>query len=236
MNWILICVIGILLINIAEGYHKGFVRIVFSLVAIAITLVFVSVATPHVTSYIEEHTTIDEQITARCLEHIEKKAQEQIDSGVQAQTNEAASQAKQSGLALPGALLDKIADSGGDAVNDALEESGTYNKMAAGLSHFIISGIAFFLSLIVIAIILHLVINALDLVAKLPIIKGVNHLLGLFAGLVKGLLIVWLLMYLVAICATSSFGLMVTDYINRSGFLSLLYEHNLIMMILLKIF
>ena len=73
MNWLLICVIGILVVCALEGYFRGFIKIVFSLLAMIITLAVVSVAAPKITTYIEENTELDERITEKCLEHVEKK-------------------------------------------------------------------------------------------------------------------------------------------------------------------
>ena len=72
MNWLLICVIGILVVCALEGYFRGFIKIVFSLLAMIITLAVVSVAAPKITTYIEENTELDERITEKCLEHVEK--------------------------------------------------------------------------------------------------------------------------------------------------------------------
>ena len=48
MNWVLMLVLLVLVCCAIYGYTKGFLRIVFSLVAWVIVLVFVSWATPHV--------------------------------------------------------------------------------------------------------------------------------------------------------------------------------------------
>ena len=76
MNWLLICVIGILVVCALEGYFRGFIKIVFSLLAMIITLAVVSVAAPKITTYIEENTELDERVTEKCLEHVEKNAQD----------------------------------------------------------------------------------------------------------------------------------------------------------------
>jgi len=49
-------VIGILVVCALEGYFRGFIKIVFSLLAMIITLAVVSVAAPKITTYIEENS------------------------------------------------------------------------------------------------------------------------------------------------------------------------------------
>ena len=90
MNWLLICVIGILVVCALEGYFRGFIKIVFSLLAMIITLAVVSVAAPKITTYIEENTELDERITEKCLEHVEKNAQDRLDREAQEKSDQTA--------------------------------------------------------------------------------------------------------------------------------------------------
>ena len=75
MNWVLMLVLLVLVCCAIYGYTKGFLRIVFSLVAWVIVLVFVSWATPHVSQWIQENTTIYEKIEAACEESVRRAAQ-----------------------------------------------------------------------------------------------------------------------------------------------------------------
>lgn len=74
MNWVLMLVLLVLVCCAIYGYTKGFLRIVFSLVAWVIVLVFVSWATPHVSQWIQENTTIYEKIEAACEESVRRAA------------------------------------------------------------------------------------------------------------------------------------------------------------------
>lgn len=236
MNWLLIIVLILLAAFVVEGYYRGFIRIFFSLISFLLIIALTTIATPYVVTYIEEETAIDDKVTEKCLAHFEKKGQEKMEEEAELSREEAEAQAEQAGVELPSKWMDKIVESGGKEVQEALKESGIYQSMAEKMSHFIVSGITFFILLVLIALFLNLIIRALDIVAKLPGLKGVNHLLGMLAGLVKGLIIIWLLMYLISIFATGSFGLLMMDYINQSRFLSLLYEYNPVLEILVTIF
>ena len=80
----------------------------------------------------------------------------------------------------------------------------------------------------------HLIATAIDLVAKLPVIGEVNHMLGGMAGLIKGLLLVWLVFAFAAMGAATEAGSAVTDAVYQSEILQWLYENNLILTILLS--
>ena len=62
MSWLLILVILIIAGNIAWGVYRGFLRVVYSVVAWVLILVFVTWATPFMSEVLAEHTQIDEHI------------------------------------------------------------------------------------------------------------------------------------------------------------------------------
>ena len=158
MNWLLICVIGILVVCALEGYFRGFIKIVFSLLAMIITLAVVSVAAPKITTYIEENTELDERITEKCLEHVEKNAQDRLDREAQEKSEETRQQLEDNGISGGelDALMDKAAEAGSDAVHQALADSGVYQAMAQKITHFIISLIACIVTYVVVYLVLHI--------------------------------------------------------------------------------
>ena len=50
MNWTLICVIAILLINILIGVRKGLIKMVFSVAAVVVVTAVTVFASPHINS------------------------------------------------------------------------------------------------------------------------------------------------------------------------------------------
>ena len=92
MNWVLMLVLLVLVCCAIYGYTKGFLRIVFSLVAWVIVLVFVSWATPHVSQWIQENTTIYKKIEAACEESVRRAAQGKMEEGAVEQYGEAGEQ------------------------------------------------------------------------------------------------------------------------------------------------
>ena len=238
MNWLLICVIGILVVCALEGYFRGFIKIVFSLLAMIITLAVVSVAAPKITTYIEENTELDERITEKCLEHVEKNAQDRLDREAQEKSEETRQQLEENGISGGelDALMDKAAEAGSDAVHQALADSGVYQAMAQKITHFIISLIACIVTYVVVYLVLHIILNVLDLVVKLPVLKGINRFLGMMAGSMKGFLIVWVAFYLIHIMAATEWGTRLVTYIGENEFLAFLYQHNLLVQIFTGLF
>ena len=156
MNWVLMLVLLVLVCCAIYGYTKGFLRIVFSLVAWVIVLVFVSWATPHVSQWIQENTTIYEKIEAACEESVRRAAQGKMEEGAVEQYGEAG----ELGLDLPESVMAQIVSGASGAADTVLAETGVYAGIAQSLAGFIVQGIAFVTVLILSWILVH-VISAL---------------------------------------------------------------------------
>ena len=223
MNWALMLVLLVLVCCAIYGYTKGFLRIVFSLVAWVIVLVFVSWATPHVSQWIQENTTIYEKIEAACEESVRRAAQGKMEEGAVEQYGEAG----ELGLDLPESVMAQIVSGASGAADTVL--AGVYAGIAQSLAGFIVQGIAFVTVLILSWILVHVISALLGIVSHIPILKGVNRFTGMLAGLMQGLLIVWIAFYIVALCSAGETGRVIVSYINQSAFLKELYENNILL-------
>ena len=73
---------------------------------------------------------------------------------------------------------------------------------------------------------LNFVINALDIIAKLPILKTLNRTLGLFMGIASGLLFVWLYFMILPFFQTTELYQWTMTMVEQSQILTLLFENN----------
>ncbi len=227
MNIFLIAVLIILIGSMIWGYCKGFIRIAFSLVSMILMIVLVSWATPYITDILKEKTSIYEDLADKCSSKIQETAELKIEDELDEE--ESAGKETLEDVQLPKLWVEQILEKAGDTVSQAVEESGIYRHAGEYMADWVLRGIAFFAAFCLVGIFLKFAVGMLDIVTKLPIIKGVNRLLGGIAGLVQGLLIVWLLMFLVAIACTTELGQTVLAHIEDSEFLTLLYQKNGIM-------
>lgn len=242
MNWVLIIVLLVLAICIISGYIKGALRMAYSLVSWIIVLAFVSWATPHVSLYLLENTSIHEQIETRCEETMRQSANEQIENAQSQKKAELTEQMEKEellaelGVNIPDFLLEGILEKTTGATEDFLEESGAYTKVAESLANFVVEGIAFLLTLVTAWLLVHIISRMLGIVSRIPVIKGVNRLLGVVAGAIYGLLLVWLGFYVVALGSAGETGQIIVSYIYQSPFLIFLYENNFVLTMILKNF
>ena len=77
-NWLLIMVTAIFLIGMVVGIIRGGIRIVVSLVATALTLVLVVMATPYVSSFLYKATPIKDMVQSECETLLLKSAKDKL--------------------------------------------------------------------------------------------------------------------------------------------------------------
>jgi len=232
MNWVLIVVMLLLIWEMMRGYRRGLLRTIYSLVSWVIVLVIVTLATPHIDAYLIEHTTLYDKIEAYCENSVRENAQNKIEQ--QAVDGSKEDPIAELGIKLPEGVWNDVLEKTGNAADEFLETSGVYNEVAKGVAGFIVEGISFFIALVIARIIVHLISRFLGVVSRIPVIRGINKTLGIFAGAIYGLILVWIAFYLVALGSTSELGGMIISYIYQNPLLTFLYENNFVITIIMQ--
>ena len=227
MNWLLIIVILVLAGNIVWGFSKGFLRVIYSMLAWIAILVFVTWATPYVANVLTEKTNIDNRIETNLDEKLHELVIPDTQKPGQGKKNYRDLQMK-----LPDAVTNKLFDTNKIA-DQILEGSGAYDVVAGRATDLVMRVISFVLVLLIAVISFHLLSVVLKVVEKLPLIGGINRLLGLFAGLVKGILIIWLAFAIIAMAGTTDIGIALISYIYESPLLIWAYENNFVLTLLM---
>lgn len=238
MNWLLIIVILVLAGNIVWGFSRGFLRVIYSMLAWIAILVFVTWATPYVANVLTEKTNIDNRIES----NLDEKLHELVIGDTNGQKEDCEPDAQNPGqgkknyrdlqMKLPDAVTNKLFDTNKIA-DQILEGSGAYNVVAGRATDLVMRVISFVLVLLIAVISFHLLSVVLKVVEKLPLIGGINRLLGLFAGLVKGILIIWLAFAIIAMAGTTDIGIALISYIYESPLLIWVYENNFVLTLLM---
>lgn len=238
MNWLLIIVILVLAGNIVWGFSRGFLRVIYSMLAWIAILVFVTWATPYVANVLTEKTNIDNRIES----NLDEKLHELVIGDTNGQKEDREPDAQNPGqgkknyrdlqMKLPDAVTNKLFDTNMIA-DQILEGSGAYDVVAGRATDLVMRVISFVLVLLIAVISFHLLSVVLKVVEKLPLIGGINRLLGLFAGLVKGILIIWLAFAIIAMAGTTDIGIALISYIYESPLLIWVYENNFVLTLLM---
>ena len=116
-----------------------------------------------------------------------------------------------------------------DMANILLQKSGAYDSISVQLTNAIMTGLSFFIVIFLLGIVEYFVRRLIRKIERVPVISTVNRVAGFGVGFIKGIVIVWLLLALISLLATSEAGQTMTLYINDSLMLKYLYENNPVM-------
>ncbi len=216
----MLVVVFIILVGFTlHGYKRGLVSMVFSLAAVFLAAALASFLTPYTESFLREQTPLHGAVQEKCLEALKAKAEE---------TGQGAAppMGQVFGIELPQEAWDLIQENILDKAGELAEDRQLWEGLAGWLADMVVQRAAWALSFVVVGILLGIAVHALDILTRLPVIKGMNHLGGVAFGLLEGLLAVWGIFLLAALCQGSAYGRQVMASIEGSAFLRFLYQNN----------
>jgi len=222
MNWLLL-VVGLIIIGfVVTGYIRGFIKSIFSLCSILVIIIVASFVSPLVDHYVEKNTQIYPTVEERCIAHYEQKV---LDIANRQELNKPG--AEEDAIATLEIKYNKIIqEKFKKEVYNQAGETGVFEKIGKATAKMIIESIIFLLTIILLWMIIHVVEGVLDLVAKLPVLNGINHLLGMVVGLFGGIVFIWALAFALSLCSTTQIGKELLQLVTSNNILNTIYEHN----------
>lgn len=220
-NWLSI-VAGVFLLGmILYGHYKGFIRLVVSAFALFGSIFLVHAALPQVTGFLKENTKIYET-----FEENMKKAVGVDENFLTQQPSEQRSIIEN--LSLPNQLKKSLIENNNNEVYRLLGVETFAEYLSNYLANSMIRVIGFLILFVIVFAGIRIITVWLDLVARLPIISGVNKIAGAVLGGVEGLVFLWLAGLFITVFAGTPGGRELLLQIEKSVWLSFLYDHNLL--------
>lgn len=220
-HWLPIAAAVFLIGMVLYGHHRGFLRQCVSVGALVLTLCFVKIATPTVTEFIETNP----QIRGRAAEVILAVSgwEEAGEGDVQAPASQ---RTIIEGLKLPQTIKDILIENNNSEFYNILGVDRFAEYITTCLADMVIHAVCSALIFVMSYALIRVLIRWLDLIARLPIICGLNQLAGAFMGLAQGLLILWIAGVVLKFFGAAPVGQFLEQQINASDWLSFLYQYN----------
>lgn len=213
-SWFEIAVGLYLLAMVLYGHYRGFLRMAVSMAALILTFVIVHIALPPTITFIKNETPV----VAWLEEGIEQTVISEEDFADSAERYAAIQQ-----LNLPKEIQEVLLSG---------EDFGLYDTLGGYISRclteLIINAVGFAVLFALVYVGIHLTMKCLDIMAKLPILSGMNQLAGAVLGGIQGILFVWLLFALITAFSRSDWAEGLIAQIESSRWLSFLYDYNLV--------
>lgn len=207
-----VIVVAIIFLNVYFCYKKGLVNLAVGLIAVVAAVVLSVIFYKPVTNLVIENTEFDETIENTI---IEKFAPEGAEEG----------QVKYVGI------LSYLETEIGNAVNDTKNE--VVYETASVMAEKIINLVVFVAIFIVVRVLLFALTFVADAITSLPILKQLDDVGGIIYGLVKALLIIYIVLAIVSVFVGITANTAIADAISNSFVTKFFYEHNVILNILL---
>ncbi|MBQ2983049.1 MAG: CvpA family protein [Lachnospiraceae bacterium] len=215
---ILIGVVAVIGLFALVGYKKGMVKIVLSMIAMAVTYILAAALTIPVSMALKTatpvYTTIEESVEKMVKEA--KIDDTKLDITAIEKLN------------LPSQIEEKLMD-GAEKVT-----TGFNKYLVSSISNYILKALTFFILFVVIYIVLSIIIKVFDFVSKLPLLNTVNKAGGLAVGAAQGLIIVWIGCLVITAFGDKAWAQEAFRQVNDNKLLTFIYENNPIIFLVTK--
>ncbi len=190
--------IALIILFVWLGIRKGFVKTVFGLCSIVISIALALSLHPMVSEQLEVSPAKDfvhEQVLGMLPDG------EMTDS-----------------LALPDFLQDSVSEA----------EANTKDAIAGGIAGMALKIISIILVFLLVQLILWILSLALKLITRLPVIHGFDKLLGGIVGAVSGILVIYLVLGLLTFTTALNKTIAISKVVEDSLIASSMYENNVL--------
>lgn len=228
-NWLEIGVAVFFISMILYGHYKGFLRLAVSMVALIATLVIVSITMPVVSGFMKNHTPI--------FTWIENGVESAFGMSPETETEQMPAQQRVEieRMKLPQEIKDVLIENNNRDVYLALGVDRFTDYIGNYLANIVLNVLGFILMFIIVYFLIRVLTHWLGLIAKLPILSGLNQLAGAVLGAVEGLFYLWIACLVLTACAGMGWASSIIAQIEASPWLSYLYHYNVVSRLLFYI-
>ena len=223
---LLIITAAVLLLPAFRGYVQGFLRTILGVGSIVLTMVLVPVIQPVVRDVMSTRTPLETTIESAIEGSLSQVAQKALQETSRASLpslssiplTEEVRKTLSEAIPLPKELdqyLEKNVSGSVEAFVQNISRSLTTTVLDAG---------SYVLTFLVIFVILRILTMAFGIVNHIPLLGGLNRILGAVLGLAEGVLILWLLCRFATAMLPSGIGPQVMEAIAENPILSYIYN------------
>ncbi len=228
-NWLSFSAGVFLLGMVLYGHYRGFLKAAVTLATLVISVVVVRFATPHITTFLRENTEIRHSIE-RVLIDAAGFSRDSEDIQMPAQQRMLIEQ-----LNLPRQMKEALLENNNHEIYHILGVDTFLDYVGTYLVNMILNFIGSIVLFILVNILIRFLVRWADLIARLPVLSGLNQIAGALLGGIQGLLCLWACFVLADLFSRTSWALAVLEQIHGSIWLTFLYNHNLINWIFVNI-
>lgn len=221
-------VVAFLAIMFLIGYRNGMIKVLLSFVATIIAFLLSILLAGPCETFIKESTPVYDNLKKQMTEYVSEYISAEVDTSDIELQKDAIGELK-----LPSSIKNKLINS--NTADEKLSMGvDTFSEyLATSLADIVVEVLAVLVLFVIIKLILRIIISLLNIVSHLPIIHGINKMLGGIVGLAEGVIIIWIICLLLTIVSGTAVGEQIMSEISSNEILNYIYSNNLIMKMLL---
>ncbi len=255
MNILTGIVIVIFLLFMIRGYRRGLIKSLASVISLVASLALVSFVTPYVSQFLQEQTPVYTYVMEKCQESFTVTLDEADEKTAESETEEGdvslkkgndndtvgnvagtiSSQLQKNAieeLPLPSVLKNLLIRNNTEKIYKDLAVNSFNDYVPKFMAKLIMNIISFVVTWLIVASFIWLAVMTLDVIANLPIIHGINQMLGLVLGAGQALVIVWIAFLAITVFASTAIGKQLMEMIEKNVLLNQLYNGNVFLKLL----
>ena len=255
MNILTGIVIVIFLLFMIRGYRRGLIKSLASVISLVASLALVSFVTPYVSQFLQEQTPVYTYVMEKCQESFTVTLDEADEKTAESETEEGDVSLKKGNdndtvgnvagtisnqlqknaieeLPLPSVLKNLLIRNNTEKIYKDLAVNSFNDYVPKFMANLIMNIISFVVTWLIVASFIWLAVMTLDVIANLPIIHGINQMLGLVLGAGQALVIVWIAFLAITVFASTAIGKQLMEMIEKNVLLNQLYNGNVFLKLL----
>ena len=233
MNVLLLIVGIVFLLSVIIGYKRGLVKIIASLLATLVCIVLVFLISPSVSKWIQESTPLKETVKNKCIELL-LPDETTGDEVLQTELPREEQISLIEGADMPDVIRKMLLENNNSEVYTALGVQTFGEYIGAYVAKVIADILAFLITFVAVFIIVRVALGMLNILDKIPLVGGANHLVGGILGAGIGILIIWILFIVITLLYNTSLGVACMKGISESEILTKLYDSNILLKYITK--
>lgn len=226
INYLFVAVLVLFAYMISRGYRLGFLRIAVTFIGMLFILAAVRKASPYFSDYLINNTDVYEAVQDKITEKF-AEANRRYDNSIPENQNLTIRS-----YDIPDAMKDNLILNNTSEIYKALLVTVFEEYVSAYLAKTAIKALAFVILFIALYIVFRIVLRMVDIISRIPIIKGLNKAVGACLGLIEALIIVWVFFIIAIMFIGEDTGSTLLKMISESSFLTMLFNSNILMAVI----
>ncbi|MDO5418389.1 MAG: CvpA family protein [Lachnospiraceae bacterium] len=229
-HWLSVLMVSYFVGMMLYGHYRGFLRLSVSMAAIVISLVVVRTAMPQVTTFVKENAGIHQWMQEMMTN---ASGLEQMPEG--GMVLPAEQRAVIEGTSLPESVKKALIENNNEEIYQILGVDVFADYVGSFLADRIINTLAFVILFLAVYISIRVLAHFLDLVARLPVLYGLNQIAGAVLGLIQAFIYFWVFCLVLNLFVSTGWGQYLLDAVEETPWVSFLYHNNLLSKFLLSV-